>query len=389
MTFVTAYEEAGVKYLLVGHRTHLAIFMQPQSSRTRRRRTAARSSPSATGRRPTSTPGCSRGSRRPARWPAARPRHDGVQRDSACVSAVPAGPGPGGELFSLAAPIRLGAALSITLAASAADPVHVSTASAQPRHPVVGRGRRRVPRGQPQAPRQARVTFTYAPGSIPRLVLSSPDRAHLPAAAPLADRDRPGLRGHRELDDDVHGQLRARLDAHLPRAVLQGLEGLGERPGRDDHDRRRRVPAGGAAEGHVSVVAFSYAPPQSLLAWLAVLVGLLAIVGSLVRRRFGLVAVGAAAARRLARRAEGGARDERLGRCRRVVERPSVGPAPRHRARREAPRALRARRRERADAEAPRRARSASRRGARGAARPAPGRCPGRSCRRSPAPSTR
>ncbi len=284
MTFVTNYEEAGVKYLLVGHRTHLAIFMQPQVSG------------------PSTIDG---GVVVTIRYAPPAYFHTGlltslaidlpggpppglvttVCSGTACVTAVPAGPGPGGERFTLAAPIELGTALSIKLAASAATPVHVLTASAAPGIPssVEADG---VLLGGTQAPRQARVTFTYAPSSIPQLVQSS-QTAHvylLPHPSPIATAPGCAVVAHsmtsftascaaastltyRELSfkgwkASVNGQA----------ATITTTGGVFQ---------QIALPKGG------SVVTFSYAPPQSLLSLLAVLLGLLVIVASVVRRRFG------------------------------------------------------------------------------------------------------
>jgi hypothetical protein len=284
MTYVTSYEEAGVKYLLVGHRTHLAIFMQPQS----------------TG--PSTLDG---GAVITIRYGPPAYFHTGlltqlavdlpggpppglvttVCSGSACVSAVPAGPGPGGELFTLAAPIRLGAGLSIKLAASQADPVQVLTASAQPGIPssVEADG---VFLGGSHEPRQARVTFTYAPSSIPRLVLSS-RTSHiylLPHPSPIATA--PGCAVTASSMTSFTASC-----AHASTLTYRELSFKGWRA--SVNGQAATISTAGNVFQQVplpkgsSVVAFSYAPPQSLLAWLAVLIGLLAIVGSVLRRRLG------------------------------------------------------------------------------------------------------
>jgi hypothetical protein len=284
MTFVTSYEESGVKYLLVGHRTNLAIFMQPQVSGSSTidggAKIVIRYAPPAYFHTGLLT-------RLAVDLPGGPPPGLATTVCSAttCVSATPGGVGLGGELFDLAAPIRLGTALSITLVASASNPVKVLTASAAPGIPssVEADG---VLLGGIEAPRQARVTFTYAPNTIPQLVRST-QTSHiylLPHPSPIATAPgcavtastlttftascvRPSTLTYRELSfkgwrASVNGQS----------ATITTTDGVFQQVD---------LPKG------TSVVIFSYAPPQSFFALLAVLIGLLAIVGSLVRRRFG------------------------------------------------------------------------------------------------------
>jgi hypothetical protein len=282
MKYVTAYEESGVKYLMVGHRTRLAIFLQPQFSGP-------------------ATP--NGGATITIRYGPPAYFHTGVLTSlavdlpggpppglettvcsgTACVSATPTGVGIGGEQFSLAAPITLGSALSIRLAASAANPVHVVTLSAAPGIPssVTADG---VLLGGVQAPRQARVTFTYAPDSIPRLVAQTPT-AHiylLPHYAPIANAPGCSVVAHsmtsftaactrastltyRELS--FKGWTATVAGQPAPIATANGVF------------QQVALPKG------TSQVSFAFRPPDALLAWVAFFLGVLAIAASLAFRR--------------------------------------------------------------------------------------------------------
>ena len=286
MKYVVGYEESGVKYLLVGHRTHLALFMQPQIAGVG---TVDGGVKVAINFQP------------PAYF------HTGVLTSVAvdlpggpppgvtatvcsgptCVTATPTGEGTGGEQFALAAPLELGSALSITLVGSNEFPVKVVTVPAAAGIPssVIADG---VALGGLQAPRQARVRFTYEPDSIPRLVFQSAT-SHvylLPHPSPIATA--PGC----SVAAGSMTSFTVRC-SHASTLTYRELSYKGWHASVAGHGVTLTTdPANGVFQelpvpAGTSLVTFSYAPPHSELAFLAVLVGLLAIVGSVVRRRFG------------------------------------------------------------------------------------------------------
>ena len=197
-----------------------AIFMQPQAGSGRldaRRRRDDRAHASA--RRRTSTRACSPSLTvdLPGGPPPALD-DDGLQR-AACVHRRrrPAR-APAARCSTLSAPLALGSALTITLAASAAD--------ARPRahraRPLAGLPSSVAADGvllggvQDRARRASRSPTR--PTSIPRLVRST-QTAHiylLPHPSPIATA--PGCAVAAHTMTLVHGALRGTLDAHLPRA---------------------------------------------------------------------------------------------------------------------------------------------------------------------------
>jgi hypothetical protein len=279
MKYVTGYEEAGVKYLLVGHRTHLALFMQPQFS-----------GPST----PDGGAAITIGFQPPAYF------HTGVLTSLAidipdgpppglqtsvcsgnvCVTATPEGAGPGGEQFSLGAPLTLGEALSIKLVASAAHPVHVVTVASAPGIPSSV-----VADGVTLPDRQARVTFTYALDSIPRLVTESPT-AHiylLPHPSPIVTAPGCGVAAHSFTSFTVSCK-RASLLTYRELSFKGWAASVNGQPTvitTAPNGVFQQVAVGPG----LSQVTFSFQPPRAVLAWVAFLLGLLAIVASLVLRR--------------------------------------------------------------------------------------------------------
>jgi hypothetical protein len=290
MAYVTNYEADGVKYLMVGHRTHLAIFMQPQI-----------------GTGPPTEDGAATikiGYTPPAYF------HTGVLtklsvdlpggpppglvltvcsgRPETCVSGTELGEGIGGENFALSAPLTLGSTLTITLAASAAYPVHVVTVPAPQGTPAIYPPIYHasvVADGVSLPDRQARVTFFYAPNSIPRLIKSTPT-AHiylLPHPSPIATAPGCTVSAHTMTSFTVHcphpSQLTFReLDYKGWSATVGGVPTPITRT--QDVLQQVAVPAG------THTVEFSYAPPRTALAWFAVLLGVLAIAVGLTRRRW-------------------------------------------------------------------------------------------------------
>jgi hypothetical protein len=282
MRYVKAYEQAGVKYLLVGHRTHLAIFMQPQFSGATTPNGGAtiviKFGPPAYFETGVLT---SLAIDIPGGPPPGLATN--VCSGSVCVTATPAGVGPGGEQFSLAAPLTLDSALSITLTASAATPVHVVTAGAAPGIPsaVVADG---VLLGGATQPRQARVTFTYAHGTIPRLVQQSPT-AHiylLPHPSPIATAPGCAVVAHSFTSFSTNCKHASKL-TYRELSFKGWSATVNGQPTTTTTSngvfQQLALPAGTAQ------VSFTYTPPQALLAWVACLLALLAIAASLVFRR--------------------------------------------------------------------------------------------------------
>jgi hypothetical protein len=288
--YVTGYEESGVKYLLVGHRTHLSQFLQPQIG------TGVATPDGAVTMQIGYTP--------PAYF------HTGTLTSIAvdlpggpppglvtticsagqCRTATPTGEGVGGEHFSLSAPLVLGASLTLTLVGSNATPVTIETVpgpgTAIYDSSVVADGKALVDCNANGlcTGRQARVLFFYEPSSIPQLVALTPT-AHvyvLPHPAPIANApgcavvvrtmtsftatcQRPSTLTYRELAfkgwaATVAGRSVAITTAH--NGVFQTVA----------------LPAG------TSTVLFTYEPPRARLAWLACLLGLLVLAASVAWR---------------------------------------------------------------------------------------------------------
>ena len=289
MKYVTGYEASGVKYLLVGHRTQLARFMQPQVIAATQTANAGATVTLAFG--PPAYFHTGTLTQLAIDIPGGPPAGTAttVCSGGACVSATPAGPGVGGETFSLSAPLVLGSALTISLVSSASRPVTVMTAAGPPGQPPVYASSVSVDGKLLYDPvtktgRQGRVTFFYDKTTIPRLVFNSPT-SHvylLPHPSPIATAPGcvvaahsmtsfttkcvgPSTLTYRELSykgwsATVNGQAAAITTSD---GVLQQVA----------------LPA-----GH-STVSFTYAPPRSSLAWVAMLLGLLAIAAGVLRRR--------------------------------------------------------------------------------------------------------
>ena len=148
-----------------------------------------------------------------------------------CVSATPTGSGVGGEGVLALRPARARARAAHHLVASSRDPVHGDGHDRRRAAPRRRRGsRHRRPSRQAalrrgdQDGRQGRVaSFYYKPHSIPRLVFKSPT-SHvylLPHPSPIATA--PGCVVAAHSMTSFTTKCVARLDAHLPRALLQGL----------------------------------------------------------------------------------------------------------------------------------------------------------------------
>ena len=132
--------------------------------------------------------------------------------------------------------------------------------------------------------RQAQAKFVYEPTSIPMLVDQTPSTNIylLPHVVPLATAPGCDVTVHSWTSMRVHCATASVLTFRMlanpgwkasvsgksaPITTFQGVY------------QRITVPKG------TSTVSFSYAPPDATIAWLAALLGVLAIVAGLVRRR--------------------------------------------------------------------------------------------------------
>jgi hypothetical protein len=274
------YEESGVKYLLLAHQTLLRTFLQPQHH-------AKSGLPTPDGaavmqlkwEAPSYYPGGALTAidvEVHGRVPS--PLTTTVCTNHVCTSATPGPPGVGGVPFELAAPLTLGQTLTVTLKATNVSPISVITAPRDFESPAV------VVADGKQLSRQAIVKFVYQPTSIPTLVDQTPSTNIylLPHVIPLATA--PGC------DVTVHSWTS--MSVHCPTASVLTYRMLAD-PGWkasvggrsasittfDGVYQRVAVPKGS------STVTFSYAPPDATIAWLAALLGVLAIAAGLVRRR--------------------------------------------------------------------------------------------------------
>ena len=294
MAYVTGYEDAGVKYLMVGHRTHLAMFMQPEVTTGPPTpdggvQIVIHYGPPAYFHTGTIT-------KLMIPMPGGPPPNLGttVCSEGRCVGASLAGPGVSGQVLALAAPLTLGDGVTITLTGSNTTPVHVLTVPGPPGNPpiyassVVADGKPLqdcTPTPDLCADRQALVTFVYEASSIPELVKSTPE-AHiylLPHPSPIATA--PGCA--------VHAHTMTTFTVRCTRAATltyRELSFKGWRATVGGQDAAIATASNGvfqevAVPAGTSTVVFTYEPPRALLAWLAVLIGVLAIGVSLVRRR--------------------------------------------------------------------------------------------------------
>ncbi|HUD69588.1 MAG TPA: hypothetical protein VMQ40_05065 [Acidimicrobiales bacterium] len=285
------YEQAGVKYLLLGKRTQLRGFLQPQ-----RLSSAGVATPDGaaimqlTWQAPSYYPGGVLTSIDiDVAGAVPSPLTTTVCTNRVCTSASPRSSGAKGVPFQLAAPLTLGPTLSVTLTASNASPIHVITVPQDFESPanVIADGTR--------LERQAVVNFVYEPASLPLLVdrTSRSNIYLLPHVTPIATA--PGC--------DVAAHSMTSFTVACPKATVLTYHELAY-PGwkasvsgrsapittYESVYQRITVPKG------TSRVDFSYEPPDATIAWLGALLGVLAIVAGLLRRRlFGASTHGRAA----------------------------------------------------------------------------------------------
>jgi len=280
------YEQSGVKYFLMGTRTTLDGFLQPQHKPGAPTPDGA-ATMQLTWQAPAYYPGGVLSAIDLKIFDAVpSPLLTTVCTDHACTSATPTKPGPGVVPFRLAAPLTLGPTLSVTLTATNASPIHVITIVRNFESPanVIADGT--------TLNRQADATFVYEARSIPFLVDATPSANiyQLPHWSPIATA--PGC--------DVAAHSMTSFTVNCPKSTVLTYRELAD-PGwkasvggksapittYEGVYQRITVPKG------TSAVHFSYAPPDSTIAWLAALLGVLAIIAGLLRRRlFGASPVG-------------------------------------------------------------------------------------------------
>ena len=275
-----SYEEAGVKYLLMAHQTLLHGFLQPQH---RAKSGLPTPDGAAVMQLLWSAPSYYPGGMLSAididlYHGVPSPLTTTVCTDHVCTSATPGAPGADGTPFVLAAPLTLGQTLKVTLTATNASPIQVMTSARDYESPATV-----IADGAVLA-RQAQAKFVYEPTSIPMLVDQTPSTNIylLPHVVPLATAPGCDVTVHSWTSMRVHCATASVLTFRMlanpgwkasvsgksaPITTFQGVY------------QRITVPKG------TSTVSFSYAPPDATIAWLAALLGVLAIVAGLVRSR--------------------------------------------------------------------------------------------------------
>ncbi len=275
-----SYEQAGVKYFLMTSHLLLRGFLQPQHERK------------IGGPTPDGAATMQLSWQAPAYYPGgvltaididvagAVPSllTTTVCTNHVCTSASPRAPTGRGMPFQLAAPLTLGPTLSVTLTASNLSPISVITVPQDYESPanVIADGTRLF--------RQAVVSFVYAPTSIPMLVGRTPSTNIylMPHVTPIATA--PGC--------DVAAHSMTSFTVACPKATVLTYHELAD-PGWKASVRGTSAPITTyqgvyqriAVPKGTSRVEFSYAPPDATIAWLAALLGVLAIAAGLLRRR--------------------------------------------------------------------------------------------------------
>jgi hypothetical protein len=282
LTYVQNYEASGVKYVVTGSAVRLGAYFQPRIN-------PGTPTPNGAARMVLQlTP--------PAFYPTAMAAGFDLRLDGGvppgltvkactptlCALATPVAPGRLGWSFRFPAPIELQGSLTITLSASATSPVVILTAPVRPGYVSTV-----TADGTLLAGRTAMLTFLYEPSSIPKLVKRTTAAGiyQLPHTTPVVtapsckvtvkaistfsvDCRRASALTYREL---AGSGWTATVGGHAAKITTE----LGV-------FQRVLVPRG------TSEVSFTYLPPDTTLAWIGALLGLLVIVGSLVLRRVDL-----------------------------------------------------------------------------------------------------
>jgi hypothetical protein len=273
------YEAAGVKYFLIGSRHKLTTFVQPSYS------SGTRTPDGGATLVMTLHP--------PGFWPDGTITSFTVQVSgqvppamtttacsaSDCVAATPDSSSTSTVTFALARPLTLIHGLTITMHASFLHNIALYTAPSSPAIPSTF-----STNGTVLAGRSVILQYSYVPSSLPTLVYASSTSNvyELHGTSPIATAKGCVVDQESKTSFDVDCPTASRLlyrelsyagwtaTVHGRAAHITTVEHVFQSVA---------VPAGN------SLVSFSYEPPLATLTWVAMLLGVLAIAGSLLRRR--------------------------------------------------------------------------------------------------------
>ena len=276
-----AYENAGVKYLLLGAGHTLATFVQPGSGAGPRTPDGA-ATMALTLRPPSFYPG---GVITSFTVQVSRQPHAGMTTDACttvpvrCVAASPTRSSNRAVTFALASPLTLNGSLTITMHAPSAHSVILLTAPSSLADPSTVAGD-----GTVLPDRSALLRYAYVPSSLPTLVNSSISAKvyELPSYSAIATAPACDVTQHTETTFTAQC-------AHPSTLTYRELS----YPGWTATVRGSAAPI--TLVNHIfqsislpegrSVVSFAYEPPLTPLAETAALIGVIVIALSLVRRR--------------------------------------------------------------------------------------------------------
>jgi hypothetical protein len=275
------YENAGVKYLVVGPRYTLTTFDQPRYGAGPR--TPDRAATAVLTLRP---PSFYNGGvitsftlQIPGRLPAGVTTTACSTAPDRCIAATPAPSSSSPVTFMLSSPLTLNGSLTITLHASVAHKVTLITAPSSFADPSTFASNGSVLRD-----RSALVQYAYVPSSLPTLVHSSTTAKIylLPHYSPIATAPGCSVVQHSETTFTVSCERASTLTyRELTYPGWSATVGGHAAPvaTADQVFQTVSLPAGR------SEVSFSYEPPLARLAWAATLLGVTLMALSLVGRR--------------------------------------------------------------------------------------------------------
>lgn len=196
-----------------------------------------------------------------------------------CVDATPDGPGSVGTHFALSRPLTLSGEVRITLGASNEFPIVIRT---QPSVPFVPSSV--TTDGTVLADRSSMLQFDYVASSVPRQVFASKySRVYLlPHASPLATAPNCSVAAHSVTSFTTRCRTASTLtyrELSFPgwKATVAGSSAKITTASNGVY-QEVALPAGTAT------VTFSYEPPGSLIAWIAMFLGIAAILFEGLRR---------------------------------------------------------------------------------------------------------
>lgn len=197
-----------------------------------------------------------------------------------CEQASDAGASSTGTTFFLAAPLVLGPSLTVHLDASNAHPVTILTQATG----TTDSPSSVATDGSVLPDRASVVTFTYVPSSIPVLVHESIAASIylLPHYSPIATAPGCTVDAHSMTSFTAtcaHASVLTYRELSFPGWKASVAGNAASITTLDHVFQQVALPAG------TSAVSFSYSPPESDVAWIACLVGIVAVCASLVRRR--------------------------------------------------------------------------------------------------------